>query len=92
MHIYGHLKRAFLIPESYLIEHAIIYSSHELILVQGRAILDKCAHETIIHHLGQLENTASSLVYSGPCLIQIELAQCGLKPLVRVIIVAFDME
>ncbi|CAF4692967.1 unnamed protein product, partial [Rotaria sp. Silwood2] len=32
--IYGHLKRAFLVPESYLVEHKIIYSSHELILVQ----------------------------------------------------------
>ncbi|CAF1576337.1 unnamed protein product, partial [Adineta ricciae] len=36
IHIYGHLKRAFLIPESYLLEHEIIYSSHELILIQGQ--------------------------------------------------------
>ena len=55
-------------------------------------MLGKCVHATIIHRLGQLENTASSLVYSGPCLIQIELAQCGLKPSVSVIIVAVDME
>ncbi|CAF4398866.1 unnamed protein product, partial [Adineta steineri] len=62
IHIYGHLKRAFLIPESYLIEHNIIYSSHELILIQG-----------------QLQNMISSLIYTGPCFIQIEFGQCGLK-------------
>ncbi|CAF4318684.1 unnamed protein product [Rotaria sp. Silwood2] len=62
--IYGHLKRAFLVPESYLVEHKIIYSSHELILVQG-----------------QLQNMISSLIYTGPCFIQIEFGQCGLKPL-----------
>ncbi|CAF1127759.1 unnamed protein product [Rotaria sordida] len=63
-HIYCHLKHAFLIPESYLIEHKIIYSSHELILIQG-----------------QLQNIISSLIYTGPCFIQIEFGQCGLKPL-----------
>ncbi|CAF3451404.1 unnamed protein product [Rotaria sp. Silwood1] len=63
-HIYSHLKHAFLLPESYLIEHKIIYSSHELILIQG-----------------QLENIISSLIYTGPCFIQIEFGQYGLKPL-----------
>ncbi|UJR30400.1 hypothetical protein I4U23_017935 [Adineta vaga] len=63
IHIYGHLKRAFLIPESYLIEHEIIYSLHELILIQG-----------------QLQNIVSSSIYTGPCFIQIEFGQCGLKP------------
>ncbi|CAM4824044.1 unnamed protein product [Rotaria magnacalcarata] len=63
-HIYGHLKHAFLIPESYLIEQKIIYSSHELILIQG-----------------QLQNIVSSLIYTGPCFIQIEIGKSGLKPL-----------
>ncbi|CAF3376108.1 unnamed protein product [Rotaria socialis] len=63
-HIYGHLKHAFLIPESYLIEQKVIYSSHELILIQG-----------------QLQNIVSSLIYTGPCFIQIEIGKSGLKPL-----------
>lgn len=31
---------------------------------------------------GQLQNMKSSLIYTGPCFIQIEYGQCGLKPLV----------
>ncbi|CAF5084705.1 unnamed protein product, partial [Rotaria sp. Silwood1] len=29
----------------------------------------------------QLENIISSLIYTGPCFIQIEFGQYGLKPL-----------
>lgn len=36
--------------------------------------------------LGQLENIISSSIYVSPCFIQIEFGQCGLKPLVCIIL------
>ncbi len=63
------------------IEHRIIYSSHELILIQGIII---SRYLCLFSCLGQLQNTISSLIYTGPCFIQIQFGQCGLKPFVRI--------
>lgn len=67
----------------------IIKGNSSLAFIQNEHPNVSASVKTSFIYSGQLQNIISSLIYTGPCFIQIEFGQCGLKPLVILIKIFF---